>query len=212
MAAASSSAAIPARRSARTSTAARSTSAASSGRVGTDAEQVELEAAEEEDVLAFLDRYEMPFHGKLQKIVNAGKNLHYPRTEPRVRVIPFFAGSERTRLLERQGAGGHLRQGADRPLPDPRLRRRPAPPALSTTSRSRTTSPRSTPDPDVVSQVELATSVGGRFGATPIDLSMPVMIAPMSYGALSKSTKIALANASALSDICDNSGEGGTHP
>ena len=41
---------------------------------------------------------------------------------------------------------------------------------------------------------------------------MPVMIAPMSYGALSKSTKIALAKASALSDICDNSGEGGLIP
>ena len=38
------------------------------------------------------------------------------------------------------------------------------------------------------------------------------MIAPMSYGALSKSTKIALAKASALSDICDNSGEGGLIP
>ena len=34
----------------------------------------------------------------------------------------------------------------------------------------------------------------------------------MSYGALSKSTKIALAKASALSDICDNSGEGGLIP
>ena len=41
---------------------------------------------------------------------------------------------------------------------------------------------------------------------------MPVMIAPMSYGALSKSTKVALAKASALSDICDNSGEGGLIP
>ena len=68
------------------------------------------------------------------------------------------------------------------------------------------------PDPDVIAKVELATSVGGRFGATPIDLSMPVMIAPMSYGALSKSTKIALAKASALSDVCDNSGEGGLIP
>ena len=68
------------------------------------------------------------------------------------------------------------------------------------------------PDPDVVSKVDLATSLGGRFGATPIELSMPVMIAPMSYGALSKSTKVALAKASALSDICDNSGEGGLIP
>jgi glutamate synthase domain-containing protein 2 len=41
---------------------------------------------------------------------------------------------------------------------------------------------------------------------------MPVMIAPMSYGALSKSTKIALAKASAAADICDNTGEGGLIP
>ena len=68
------------------------------------------------------------------------------------------------------------------------------------------------PDPEVVSKVELATQLGGRFGARPIELSMPVMIAPMSYGALSKSTKVALAKASALSDICDNSGEGGLIP
>ena len=41
---------------------------------------------------------------------------------------------------------------------------------------------------------------------------MPVTIAPMSYGALSKSTKIALAKASALSDISDATGEGGLIP
>ena len=63
-----------------------------------------------------------------------------------------------------------------------------------------------------MSKVALATSLGGRFGAKPIELSMPVMIAPMSYGALSKSTKVALAKASALSDICDNTGEGGLIP
>src|SRR4029079_11862372 len=68
------------------------------------------------------------------------------------------------------------------------------------------------PDPDVVGKVELRTSLGGRFGAVPIDLSMPVMIAAMSYGALSKSTKIALAKASAAADICDNTGEGGLIP
>ena len=41
---------------------------------------------------------------------------------------------------------------------------------------------------------------------------MPVTIAPMSFGALSKSTKIALAKASALSDIADGTGEGGLIP
>jgi glutamate synthase domain-containing protein 2 len=179
--------------------------------IGTDAMRVELEPGEEDDVLAFLDRYEIPFTGRFQKLVNAGKNLKYPRTEPRVRVIPFFVGSERTDYWNQKvqediavkAQIGRYRirgYGASRPLPhlnDVAFRR-----DLSQVE----------PDPDVVSKVELATSLGGRFGATPIELSMPVMIAPMSYGALSKATKIALAKASALSDICDNSGEGGLIP
>jgi glutamate synthase domain-containing protein 2 len=179
--------------------------------LGTDAKEAELEPGEEEDVLSFLDRYGVPFEGRLKKIVNAGKNLHYPRTEPRVRVIPFFVGSERTdywngKVQEDIAVKAQIGRyrirgyGAGRPLPhlnDIAFRR-----DLTTVA----------PDPDVVSKVELATSLGGRFGATPIDLSMPAMIAPMSYGALSKSTKIALAKASALSDICDNSGEGGLIP
>ncbi len=179
--------------------------------VGTDAVQVDLESGEEDDVLAFLDRFAVPFHGKLQKIVNAGKNLHYPRNEPRVRVIPFFAGSERTDYwndkvqedISVKAQIGRYRirgYGAGRPLPH----------LNDIAFRNDFSSVE--PDPDVIERVALATSVGGRFGATPIDLSMPVMIAPMSYGALSKSTKIALAKASALSDICDNSGEGGLIP
>lgn len=179
--------------------------------VGTDAMQADLEPGEEDDVLAFLERYRVPFTGRLQKLVNAGKNLKYPRTEPRVRVIPFFVGSERTdywneKVQEDIAVKAQIGRyrirgyGTARALPhlnDLAFRR-----DLSAVE----------PDPDVVSKVELRTSLGGRFGATPIDLSMPVMIAPMSYGALSKSTKIALAKASALSDICDNSGEGGLIP
>ena len=179
--------------------------------LGTDAMEAELEPGEEDGVLEFLERYELPFEGRLKKIVNAGKNLHYPRTEPRVRVIPFFVGSERTEYwngkvqediaVKAQIGRYRIRgYGAGRPLPhlnDIAFRR-----DLTTVA----------PDPDVVSKVDLATSLGGRFGAKPIDLSMPAMIAPMSYGALSKSTKIALAKASALSDICDNSGEGGLIP
>jgi hypothetical protein len=179
--------------------------------LGTDAMLGDLGADEEEDVLAFLDRYEIPFRGSLQKIVNAGKNLHYPRTEPRVRVIPFFVGAERTdywneKVQEDIAVKAQIGRyrirgyGATRALPH-----------LNDLAFKRDLS-LVEPDPDVVSKVELRTSLGGRFGASPIELSMPVMIAPMSYGALSKSTKIALAKASALSDICDNSGEGGLIP
>ncbi len=179
--------------------------------LGTDAMVADLAAEEEDDVLAFLDRYEIPFDGKLQKIVNAGKNLRYPRTEPRVRVIPFFVSSERTdywnaKVQEDIAVKAQIGRyrirgyGATRPLPH-----------LNDVAFKNDLAAVE-PDPDVVSNVDLKTSLGGRFGATPIDLSMPVMIAPMSYGALSKSTKIALAKASALSDICDNSGEGGLIP
>ena len=118
-----------------------------------------------------------PFRGRLKKIVNAGKNLHYPRTEPRVRVIPFFVGSERTDYwndkvqedISVKAQIGRYRirgYGARRPLPH----------LNDIAFRNDFASVE--PDPDVVSTVELATSVGGRFGATPIDLSMPVMIAP----------------------------------
>jgi glutamate synthase domain-containing protein 2 len=179
--------------------------------LGNDAEQIDLDTGEEDDVLGFLERYELPFHGRLQKVVNAGKNLKYPRTEPRVRVIPFFVGSERTdywnaKVQEDIAVKAQIGRyrirgyGTARPLPH-----------LNDLAFRRDLS-QIEPDADVVSKVELATSIGGRFGATPIDLSMPVMVAPMSYGALSKSTKIALAKASALSDICDNSGEGGLIP
>ena len=179
--------------------------------LGTDAEETELEDGEEDDVLGFLERFEIPFRGRLRKIVNAGKNLHYPRTEPRVRVIPFFVGSERTEYwnekvqedISVKAQIGRYRirgYGTARPLPH-----------LNDIAFKNDFSAVE-PDPDVIAKVELATSVGGRFGATPIDLSMPVMIAPMSYGALSKATKIALAKASALSDVCDNSGEGGLIP
>jgi glutamate synthase domain-containing protein 2 len=179
--------------------------------LGTDAQQVDLDGDEEDGVLEFLDRYEIPFKGRFEKIVNAGKNLHYPRTEPRVRVIPFFVGSERTdywnaKVQEDIAVKAQIGRyrirgyGAGRPLPH-----------LNDLAFKRDLT-EVQPDPEVVSNVQLATQLGGRFGATPIDLSMPVMIAPMSYGALSKSTKIALAKASAASDICDNSGEGGLIP
>jgi glutamate synthase domain-containing protein 2 len=179
--------------------------------LGQDAMLTDVEDDELRDLLAFLDRYEIPFAGRFQKVVNAGKNLRYPRTEPRVRVIPFYVAAERTdywneKVQEDIAVKAQIGRyrirgyGATRPLPhlgDIAFRR-----DLTTVE----------PDPEVVSKVELATSLGGRFGAKPIELSMPVMIAPMSYGALSKSTKVALAKASALSDICDNSGEGGLIP
>ncbi len=58
--------------------------------LGSDAERTDLPAAERDDILAFLDHYEIPFNGSFQKIANAGKQLRYATLEPRVRSIPFF--------------------------------------------------------------------------------------------------------------------------
>jgi glutamate synthase domain-containing protein 2 len=176
--------------------------------LGTDAMLTDLSGAEDEELRAFLDRHGIAFRGSFQKIVNAGKNLRYSRTEPRVRVIPYFESSEAngywtTKVredIEVKAQIGRYRirgYGAGRPLPhiaDLAFRRDLAGIA---------------PDPGVVEKVAMRTLLGGRGGSKPLDLSMPVMIAPMSYGALSKSTKVALAHASRLSDTSENTGEGG---
>lgn len=179
--------------------------------LGTDAALAEVDDAELADVIAFLDRHGVAHPGTFRKVVNAGKNLRYPRTEPRVRAMPFFEAAERTdywnaKVQEDIAVKAQIGRyrirgyGASRALPH-----------LSDIAFRRDLMAIE-PDADVVGKVDLRTSVGGRFGADPIDLSMPVSIAPMSYGALSKSTKLALARASRLSDIADSTGEGGLIP
>ncbi|MGH6720102.1 MAG: glutamate synthase-related protein [Alphaproteobacteria bacterium] len=175
--------------------------------LGTDAMVTDMAADEDDDLRQFLDRYEIPFKGRFQKIVNAGKNLRYPRTEPRVRVIPYQIGSvdngywnakvhEDIAVKAQIGRYRIRGYGAGRALPH-----------LNDLAFRRDV--RFDADATVTEKVGLRTRLGGRSGAKPLDLSMPVMIAPMSYGALSKSTKVALAIASALSDTSENTGEGG---
>jgi len=65
---------------------------------------------------------------------------------------------------------------------------------------------------DVRSQCNLKTTIGGKFGGKPLTLAIPILIAPMSYGALSKNVKIALARASAMVGTATNTGEGGMMP
>ncbi len=176
--------------------------------LGTDARQVDLPDAENDALLAFLDRHEIRFNGRLQKIENAGEKLRYPRAEPRVRNIPFFVASggndywnekvqEDIHVKAQIGRYRIRGYGATRPVPH-----------LSDIA-FRKDLDIETHAPDVVDTVDLATEIGGRNGGKPLSLSMPVMIAPMSYGALSKSTKVALAIASRLSGISENTGEGG---
>ncbi|MBT4932380.1 MAG: glutamate synthase [Rhodospirillaceae bacterium] len=176
--------------------------------LGTDAQQIDLPGEEEDSIREFLEHYQIPFKGGFQKVVNAGEKLRYDRTEPRVRNVPFFVASGKSDYWnEKVQEDIHVKSvigryrirgyGTTRALPH-----------LSDIAFKRDLSTIKA-DADVVRKVNLATEVGGRNGGKPISLSMPVMIAPMSYGALSKSTKLALAIASKKSGISENTGEGG---
>jgi len=176
--------------------------------LGADAMWTDMTAEEDDDIRAVLERYEIPFSGTFRKIVNAGTKLRYARQEPRSRPQPFFLSSGRSSYWNPKvqediwikGQTGRYRirgYGAARPMPhfsDIAFRK-----DLSGAGQ----------DAGALERVTLQTTIGGRYGAKPLDLSMPVQIAPMSYGALSKSTKIALATASRLSGISENTGEGG---
>ncbi len=176
--------------------------------LGKDAALTDFGTSEKEEILELLDRYKISFNGTLQKIANDGKALRYARSEPRVRNIPFFeatgeAGYWNEKVLEDihiKSQIGRYRirgYGTTRPLPH-----------FGDIAFKKDLGKIET-DPDVLDKINLKTKIGDRMGGQPLDLSMPVMIAPMSYGALSKSAKLALATASRLSGISENTGEGG---
>lgn len=56
---------------------------------------------------------------------------------------------------------------------------------------------------------DTTTVLGARFAKRPLQFETPVMIAPMSYGAVSKEVKMAFARAATLAGTVDNTGEGG---
>ena len=167
-----------------------------------------MDGAELDSIMDYLDRHEIPFKGTFQKVVNAGKRLRYGTSEPQVRSIPFFGFSGKTDYwntkvqediyIKSQIGRYRIRgYGGARALPhmaDLAFRKKITPETI---------------DPNVVDQVEMYTEIGGINGAEPLKLSMPVMVAPMSYGALSASTKRAIGMASTLSRIAENTGEGG---
>ncbi|MDI9623883.1 MAG: glutamate synthase-related protein [Methanothermobacter sp.] len=55
-------------------------------------------------------------------------------------------------------------------------------------------------------------TLGTRYAEEPLTLQTPVLIAGMSFGALSKESKLALAKGSAMVGSCANTGEGGMLP
>jgi glutamate synthase domain-containing protein 2 len=176
--------------------------------LGSDARQTDTSAEEIESIREFLDRYEIPFTGGFQKIVSAGKRLRYDTAEPQVRSIPFFSFSGRSDywnpkvqedIYVKSQIGRYRVRGYGRAR---------AVPHLSDLAFRKPVVAAEIPV-EVTSRVRMATEIGGINGADPLELTMPVMIAPMSYGALSASTKQATGLASTLAGIAENTGEGG---
>ncbi len=176
--------------------------------LGSDAMLTDVDSEELQSVHEFLDRYGIKAPKGFSKIVNAGKKLRYGTPETPMRSIPFntFSGDsaywnpkvQEDVTVKAQSGRYRIRgYGGARPLPH-----------LSDIGFRKDLT-QVGDDRDVVSKVRMATEIGGINGARPLKLSMPVMIAPMSYGALSRSTKYAIAMGSAMSGIAENTGEGG---
>ena len=176
--------------------------------LGADAELTDVTSEELHSVEEFLDRYQLKFSGVLNKILNGGSGLRYEKTEGRTRPFNFFTftgnseywNSKIQEDIHIKSQVGRYRvrgYGAARQLPH----------ISDVVFRKDLTKVQH--DPSVLRKVNLRTVLGDKHGAKPLNLSMPVMIAPMSFGALSRSAKLALAIASSLSDISENTGEGG---
>jgi glutamate synthase domain-containing protein 2/formylmethanofuran dehydrogenase subunit C len=176
--------------------------------LGNDTMIVDMEAGERDEIMEFLERYKMNYKGEFTKVINAGKKLRYANSEPRARPQPFFVSSSSSNYWNPKvqediwikGEVGRYRirgYGASKPVPH-----------LNDIAFIKDVSAQHY-KPEELQDINLKTTVGGRYGAKPLSLSMPVMIAPMSFGALSRSVKIALARASRLSGISENTGEGG---
>lgn len=179
--------------------------------LGNYAQVVDPTPQEIDSVMEFLDRYDLPFKGKFKKIITTGKQLKYGIPEPRIRNMPFyyFSGGIKEYWDERIQQDIRIKSyigryrirgfGASRHMPnftDIAFKG-----DLSNVGK----------DLNVTSKVDLRTLFGDRHGGRAIDLSMPVMIAPMSLGALSAQMKVAMAIASRLSGISAASGEGGMY-
>ena len=179
--------------------------------LGSDAKVGEMTAEDEASIREFLAKYGVEFSGRFTKIVNAGSKLRYGVNEPISRPLPYtvsesggpYWNAKIVEDIQAKSLIGRYRirgYGASKSVPhfgDIALKIDPA--KIHGASNA-------------LGSVNLKTKLGERHGAKPIELSMPVLIAPMSYGALSKSTKIALAKASRLAGIVENTGEGGMLP
>ncbi|WP_321416742.1 glutamate synthase-related protein [uncultured Desulfobacter sp.] len=179
--------------------------------LGSDAMLTEATNKDLESIHAFLSKYGFSFSGTFKKIVCEGKDLTYGTPEPRTKPIAFpeFSGpqsaywnakvQEDIRIKSKIGRYRVRGFGAARPIPhfnDIAFKKDIDPSKIA---------------PDVTGKINLRTCIGDRHGGRALDLSMPVMIAPMSFGALSPGVKQALGIASSMSNISENTGEGGMY-
>ena len=175
--------------------------------VGSDAMVQEVTGEEYDEIRTFLDRYKISFKGTFQKVVCAGNDLKYATPEPKLERLPFtaFSGAAteywnpkiRQDIQVKSKIGRYRIRGYGTARHVPHLS------DLAFKKDIMGALNQSTP------RVNLRTLIGDRHGARALDLSMPVVIAPMSYGALGPNIKIALGMASRLSGIAENTGEGG---
>ena len=186
--------------------------------LGADAQTVDMEPEDDEQIRALLDQYEIRAPARFQKITSAQRLHHYSAYERSEGGSGAPAGPTRkachfpneevwdSRVVEDITAKTEI--GRYRVRGYGAFRELPTFDDLSFTF-----------DPEVIgalrdvrSRCSLKTTLGGKFGGKPLTLSMPIMIAPMSYGALSKNCKIALARASAMVGSATGTGEGGMMP
>ncbi len=179
--------------------------------LGSDARVVDAENDELGSVFEFLETHGIAFTGRFKKIVNAGNDLTFAAPEPRTARNPFpvfsaagaaYWNAKIVQDIQVKSEIGRYRirgYGSARHVPH-----------FGDLAFKQDIGKAITDLPKVFS-VNLRTLIGDRHGARAIDLSMPVMIAPMSYGALSPAMKQALGIASRLSGIADNTGEGGMY-
>ncbi len=179
--------------------------------LGSDAELTTPTEDDLSSIAEFLKKYGYSFSGVFKKVVCAGKDLTYGKPEPRTKPIayPEFSGRQstywNTKVCEDiriKGSIGRYRVrgfGAARHIPhfnDIAFKKKITTEGIDTPAAN---------------TVDLRTFIGGRHGGRALDLSMPVMIAPMSFGALSPGVKQALGIASSMSGISENTGEGGMY-
>ncbi|WP_020588822.1 glutamate synthase-related protein [Desulfobacter curvatus] len=179
--------------------------------LGSDAMLTEATSEDLKSIHAFLAQYGFAFSGTFKKIVCEGKDLTYGTPEPRTKPIAFpeFSGPESAywnakvqediRIKCKIGRYRVRGFGAARLIPH-----------FNDIAFKKDIDP-SKIDADVTGKITLRTFIGDRHGGRALNLSMPVMIAPMSFGALSPGVKQALGIASSMSDISENTGEGGMY-